>query len=186
MSEENTKYNFNFDYYYIECSNFKEKELLILRHVINGARIGQQLIFNKYGNISFEENDIQHKCPIITEFNSFMRGKTNCIIFNLNNVPKYDICIVYQTVFKNDGFYGYIFYNTKTHKYKHIYNITYDLSSLINSITRSISIIYKEDMYNYYMTRATDGIRKYKKYACFPNCPPSDKMNMAMSDIIWQ
>lgn len=190
MDDENLKsddkYKIEFNFYYIEFTNFKEKELLILRHVINGARIGQYLSFDKYANISFSDNDTKHINPCITELNSFTRGKTNCIIFNMKNVKDYDKCLVYQTLFKNDGFYGYIFYNSETHKYKHIYNVSYDLSLLLNNIVRSIDSLYKEDMFNYYMTRTTDGVRKYRKYGCFPNCPPADKMNMSVNDILWQ
>ena len=66
-------YMLKFNYCFVECTNFKEKELNILRNIISKARLGKELVFYRYANISFNENDSKHEYPVITEFENFAR-----------------------------------------------------------------------------------------------------------------
>ena len=38
---------------HINCTNFKEKDTLVIRNIIKGARLGDMISFSNYGNISF-------------------------------------------------------------------------------------------------------------------------------------
>lgn len=137
-------YKLKFNFCYIDCDNFKERELLSMRHIIGLARIGHELIFDKYANISFDDKDPKHKFPIITELQNFSRGKTNGIVFKMNETvlnDSFNRCLIYQTVTKTSGFYGYVFYNTETGLYTHTYNVDYDISSLIIHIMQSLEIL---------------------------------------------
>lgn len=155
---EGTNYKLKFNWCYIDCNNFKEKELILLRNTIACTRISNDITFYKYANISFDENDKKHETPIVTEFDNFTRSKTNAIIFDMKNTEKnpgkFNKCIIYQHIMKNDGFYGFVFYNTETGRYNHIYNITNDRNELLVNIWRSIDIMQREEMYSYYMNRA--------------------------------
>lgn len=154
---ESDNYELKFDWFYIDCANFKERELLLLRNTIAKARLGHDLSFYKYATITFSQEDIKHETPIINELESFGRGKTNAIIFNMANTNinnnKFNKCLVYQTIYKTDAYYGYIFYHTETQRYIHIYNVNHDICELIIHIGRSIDTLQREEMYNYYLTR---------------------------------
>lgn len=186
---DNNNYTLKFNYCFIECTNFKEKELNVLRNIISKARLGKELVFYRYANISFNENDSKHEYPVITEFENFARGKTNAIIFKMDNEmssqEKYNRCIIYQTVSKNDGFYGYLFYNTETGEYNHTYNLTYELTNLFSHLYQSIDFINREKLYDDYLTKTTGGVRKFKRYQCFPNTPPADQMDKSVDEINW-
>ena len=78
-----SSYNLKFFYCYIDCNNFKEKELLIFRNIVSNARLGNDIKFSSYGTITFNHEDTKHEYPILTELSSFSRGKTNAIIFDM-------------------------------------------------------------------------------------------------------
>ena len=81
---DQTLYTLKFNFNYINCSKFKEKELLILRNIVSGSRIGENFYFYKYANISFDESDKKHEYPIVSELDNFGRSKTNGIIFKIS------------------------------------------------------------------------------------------------------
>lgn len=134
-----TLYTLKFNFNYINCSKFKEKELIILRNIISGSRIGQNFYFYKYANISFDESDKKHEYPIVSELDNFGRSKTNGIIFKISN-NIYNRCLIYQTSSKECSFYGYIIYNTETGEYSHNYNLEYEINALLRNINIAISL----------------------------------------------
>lgn len=145
-------YNLNFLFSYIDCNNFKEKELIVLRNFIKGTRIGREIKFANYANISFDVEDVKHDKPIVTELEQFTRSKTNGIIFNMENTELnngvFNKCVIYQTLFTNSGAYGYILWNTETNDSVHEFNVEYDGNELIKHIYRTINSLPIRDKLN--------------------------------------
>lgn len=137
--KDQTTYTLKFNFNYINCNKFKEKELLVLRNIISGSRVGQNFYFYKYANVSFDEQDYKHEYPIVSELDNFGRSKTNSIIFKISN-NLYNRCLIYQTGSKECSFYGYIIYNTETGKYSHNYNLDYEINSLLKHINIILSM----------------------------------------------
>lgn len=124
---------------YINCDNYKEKELMHFIGIISGSRTGLLLNGYSFGNIIFNEEDKKHEFPIIMELDSFSRSKTNCLIYNIKNDNKYNKLFIYQTLNKDNPYYGILVYNTETGKSVHIYNIEYDYTKLIIYMFRLLS-----------------------------------------------
>lgn len=133
------EYKLKFNMPYINCDNYKEKELLNFIGIINGSRVGLLLTGYKYANLKFDDKDNKHEYPIITELDSFSRSKTNCIIFNISKNNKYDKIFIYQTLNKENPYYGILAFNEETQKCTHIYNIEYDHSKIIIYMFRMLS-----------------------------------------------
>ena len=134
---ENT-YILKFEMPYIDCGNFKEKEILVINSIISGARVGQLLYFNGYGNISFNQEDKQHWKPIVTYLDGFSRSKTNCICYGIPNCKRFDRVFVYYNGVRDSLYFGLLFYNTQTNDCLHLYNFTYDYTNLIVNLARVI------------------------------------------------
>ena len=143
-------YNLKFLFSYIECNNFKEKELVLLKNFISGARLGREIKFNSYATITFNETDKKHDFPIVTELESFTRGKTNAIVFDMENTVLNDgvftKCVIYQTLCKNEGCFGYVLFNEETGKSTHSFNIEFDTNELVKHIYKSITSIPQRPM----------------------------------------
>lgn len=148
MKTDDKSYQLKFAMCYTECSNFKEKEALVMRNVFSVARLGELLKFRAFASITFdEENDHKHEYPNVAELDSFARGKTNGVIFDLHdskNEGKFNRCLVYKTQYKTDGYFGYIFYNTETGRMNNIYNVNFALDELCIHIWKSLDILSRE------------------------------------------
>lgn len=118
------EYTLKFEMPYINCDNFKEKDLVNLLGVVTGTRIGESIKSYKYGNIRFETDDKQHWRPIVSELDSFARSKTNCIIFDTKDKDKYDKLFVYQSLNRENPYYGIVGLKTENGKIVHMYNKT--------------------------------------------------------------
>ena len=123
---------------YTEFSNFKEKEALNILSIIGGTRVRDFISFTGYSNISFDDDDTKHWKPKAKQLESFVRNKSNALVFNIHNCL-YDKMYVYKSNLKDSGFYGLIFYNTENQKSLNIFNIEYNYSKLIISINRILS-----------------------------------------------
>lgn len=162
------KYNLKFIFSYIECNNFKEKDLILLRNFISGCRLGREIKFSHYANVTFDENDKKHDFPIVTEIESFTRGKTNGIVFDMENTSLnngvFTKCFVYQTLFNNSGAYGYILFNDETNEITHSFNIEYDANELVKHIYTSITSINKRPMLKEMLAKSLE-VKKKKSIA---------------------
>jgi len=136
---ENT-FELKFEMPYIECGNFKEKEILTILNIVNGSRVGQKIGFSGYFNVSFNEEDKQHWKPIFTYLDNFSRSKTNAFCFNISDFDKYDKIFVYYNGIRDSLYYGLLFYNSNTGKSVHLYNLDYDYTNLIVNISRVIKV----------------------------------------------
>ena len=127
-----------FEMPYINGANFKEKEILNIANIINGSRIGENVYFCGYGNMSFSDEDNKHWYPRITKLDGFIRNKTNLMILNIKSNNKYNYIFIYQTTTKDSGFYGILMYNSETNDSLHIYNVEYDWSRLVIVLSRIV------------------------------------------------
>jgi len=135
------EYKLKFEMPYINCDNFKEKDLTNLLGVISGTRINESIESYNYANIKFDETDKQHWFPIVTELESFSRSKTNCIIFNLASSNKYSKLFVYQTLNRENPYYGIVGLKKNpdiNNSTVHIYNLELDYSVLVINMNRII------------------------------------------------
>lgn len=125
---------------HINCTNFKEKDTLVIRNIIKGARLGDMISFSNYGNISFSNEDKLHWNPIVVDLESFTRSKTNCMIFDINTKNKYNKAIIYYSILSNDSYYGLLLYNTENNKCSHVHNINSELTNMLITVYKSIKI----------------------------------------------
>jgi hypothetical protein len=152
-----------FSFCYVDCNNFKEKDLIIFNNLVKNARIGRDLKFDSYANILFDESDTKHEFPILTKLQSFTRGKTNAILYTMPideyNDGTFTHCMIYQTTNKNTGSYGALFYNLETELFSHIYNIEYNPNDLVQHLQRVVLNIPFRKTFNALM----ENTRKLKK-----------------------
>ena len=137
------EYTLKFEMPYINCDNYKEKDLYNLMGVITGTRIGEYIEKYTYGNIRFADSDKQKKYPIVSELENFTRSKTNCIIFDVKGNNKYQKLFVYQTLNRENPYYGIVGLkddNTTIH----IYFIDLDYSTLVINMFRIIQNNFKK------------------------------------------
>jgi len=134
------EYTLKFEMPYINCDNYKEKDLINLLGVVSGTRIGEFVDHYTYGTIKFADNDKQHKYPIVTELDNFARSKTNCIIFDVKDKynKKYDKLFVYQTLNRENPYYGIVGTKEENNKSVHIYFLELDYSVLVINMFRMI------------------------------------------------
>jgi len=134
------EYTLKFEMPYINCDNYKEKDLINLFGVITGTRINDMINHYTYGNIKFCDNDIQHKYPIVTELDNFTRSKTNCIIFDINEKynHKYRKLFIYQTLNRENPYYGIVGLKSDGETLVHTYFINLDYSVLVINMSRMI------------------------------------------------
>jgi hypothetical protein len=134
------EYTLKFEMPYINCDNYKEKDLINLIGVITGTRINDLIDHYTYGNIKFSDGDRQHIYPIVTELDNFMRSKTNCIIFDVNPKyqKKYKKLFVYQSLNRENPYYGIVGLKEENDKPVHIYFINLDYSILVINMHRMI------------------------------------------------
>ena len=145
-------YDFELGVHYVEFDNFKQKQVAILRNVIEGGRLILDLKFNCYATITIDPEDSHHIHPHIEETEGFNRLKTNCLVYDMlttdANRGFYDKCFIYQTVgAKGNGFYGYLLYNSETKKLTHIYYIEREEGALCRRLNKTILLFRHIDKY---------------------------------------
>jgi len=134
------EYTLKFEMPYINCDNFKEKDLINLLGVFTGTRINDMISKYTYGNIKFSDSDKQHKYPIVNELDNFTRSKTNCIIFDMAEKynHKYQKLFVYQSLNRENSYYGIVGLKQDGQPTPHIYFLDLDYSVLIINMCRMI------------------------------------------------
>lgn len=132
---------------------FKQKSSLILKSLFEMSKMNDFIKFDKYGLItSLNKKSNQIK---VEDTEKFVRGKTNCMIYNLTknkyNPGIYDkLIIYYNAVSRDTQWYGYILYNTETKKLMHKYYIDYVDDKLYHKIWDSFMLLHKKKMYDFY------------------------------------
>lgn len=132
-----------FDHQYIKCDNFKSKYVPILLSTIGGSRLGQQIKFKSYANISFDKADTHCEEPIVTYLEQFHRTKTNCLIYDVVDTEDFDTVYIYHTINArgNGGFFGYVIKNSNTGKQWHKYFIDAAEDELCRSINKTLWLL---------------------------------------------
>ena len=132
---------------------FKQKASLILKSLFEIGRINDFMKFHKYGLItSLNKKNNQIK---VEESEKFVRGKTNCMIYNLTankyNPKLYDkLIIYYNNVSRDTIWYGYILYNTETKDMLHKYYIDYADDKLYHKIWDSFMSMHRKKVFKFY------------------------------------
>lgn len=124
-----------FTHHYFNCDNWKRKDVAIINNIISKGRLQETLKFLSYGTITFDQEDTKHQFPIFNSIESDKRS--NALIYEIKQSNKpYDRIIIYQTVTRTGGFYGFMTYNTETKKYFHKFFIQRDMYDLMITLNR--------------------------------------------------
>lgn len=154
------EYNLEFNMFYLNADNFKEKNARILVATIANARLNDFMKFSCFAHIDFDESDKKHQFPHVTEFEKYNRTKTNCIVYDLtdnaNNQRYYDKCFIYRTNSPHFSTYGFVFYNSETGKCNHIYNIEEEYDVICVKLMQSFLTMFNKPLFDFYA----------KKYDC--------------------
>lgn len=147
------KYKFEFSRWHFNYDNFKQKNITILRNTIEQSRLANEIKFDNYANLSFDEEDSILKYPIVSILEEYNRNKTNCIVYNILNKDLEGIfnkLFIIQYIGKIESHYGLVFYNDITHKFFHKFFINYDLSDLCIHINKSFTTLKFNEKVNEY------------------------------------
>ena len=181
-------YEITLDFYYQTFDSFKQKSCLILQGLFANGRMIDYAKFHGYGIIT--TNCKKADKIAIEELNKFVRSKTNCIIYDLTynkyNPGTYDKLFIYKSDMSRDNaFYGYILYNTETHKMVNKYILDYMDDKLYQYIYMSIVSLPDIVKFNHYGKRY-DAV-KNRKGLTVKDCPTRsdyEKMHQYYEDLI--
>ena len=181
-------YEITLDFYYQTFDSFKQKSCLILQGLFANGRMIDYAKFHGYGIIT--SNSKKADKITIEELNKFVRSKTNCIIYDLTynkyNPGTYDKLFIYKSDMSRDNaFYGYILYNTETHKMVNKYILDYMDDKLYQYIYMSIVSLPDIVKFNHYGKRY-DAV-KNRNGLTVKDCPTRsdyEKMHQYYEDLI--
>ena len=165
-------YEITLDFYYQTFDSFKQKGALIIQNLFRDVRMADYARFHGYGLITTNG----HKADKITieDVDKFNRLKTNCLVYDLTynkyNPGKYDKLFIYRTnTSKDNSFYGYILYNTKTDKTTNVYNIEYLDDKLYRYVYRAITHLADDKLWDFY-SKKYDALKK-RNGLTLADCP---------------
>ena len=168
------EYKFEFQRWFFDTDNFKQKQVDNILGIINGGRLLEFMKFVGYGNITYAPEDHGHRYPTITELDKFNRLKSNCMIFDLTyntyNNGKFDKCFIYQSNGRQIGNYGFVFYNTETGKLWHKYFIDYSFDGLCQALTKSFHAMLRDEVWLNYYGKKYDAVKK-RNGLTLKDCP---------------
>ena len=181
-------YEITLDFYYQTFDSFKQKSCLILQGLFANGRMIDYAKFHGYGIIT--TNCKMADKIAIEELNKFVRSKTNCIIYDLTynkyNPGIYDKLFIYKSDMSRDNaFYGYILYNTETHKMVNKYILDYMDDKLYQYIYMSIISLPNIAKFNHYGKRY-DAV-KNRNGLTVKDCPTRndyEEMHQYYEDLI--
>ena len=181
-------YEITLDFYYQTFDSFKQKSCLILQGLFANGRMIDYAKFHGYGIIT--TNCKKADKIAIEELNKFVRSKTNCIIYDLTynkyNPGIYDKLFIYKSDMSRDNaFYGYILYNTETHKMVNKYILDYMDDKLYQYIYMSIISLPNIAKFNHYGKRY-DAV-KNRNGLTVKDCPTRndyEEMHQSDEDLI--
>ena len=151
-----------FTHCFFTCDPFKFSEVERMNKFMSICKIGEEVHFEGFGNISFDESDTQNRYPTITwdeeYLKEYSRKHCNCLVYNLDesyrNDGEWDKLFIYQTKRTNNVvWYGYVAYNTKTGKHSHRFFIEPEYDELFVNISNFLNSIKK---YRRYVERAAE------------------------------
>ena len=181
-------YEITLDFYYQTFDSFKQKSCLILQGLFANGRMIDYAKFHGYGIIT--TNCKKADKIAIEELNKFVRSKTNCIIYDLTynkyNPGIYNKLFIYKSDMSRDNaFYGYILYNTETHKMVNKYILDYMDDKLYQYIYMAIVSLPDIVKFNHYGKRY-DAV-KNRNGLTVKDCPTRsdyEEMHQYYEDLI--
>lgn len=160
---ENNIYNIKFELPYLGIDPFKQKAIGITIDTIENSTLMSDMSFSSYGiaePIDDKMTDIN-----VTAVDRFMRGKINCIIFDMKKTVKnpgvYDKCFIYY-IATDPGYYGYVLLNTETGYQVHKYGLEYADDRLCQYLKQSINLLPRKIFFEFYRTRFNE-MRNHSK-----------------------
>lgn len=122
----NDVYKTHFTMYKTKVCPLKQHDGMVIRQLIGGARLHEELVFDGYGEITFDEADRGNMNPIITVHNNceYKRSKTNCLVYSIVSKRiegKFDKMVIYPEEGTLAGRFGFVVFNTSTDAYIHKY-----------------------------------------------------------------
>ena len=130
------------------ADNFKQKEAMYLNTLIGSSRLSNDMQFDGYGSMTFDEEDTQHGTAILqwTDENGepmpYSRKNSSCLVYTLkktdHNPGTFDKLFLYHTMSHSGTglWYGWIAYNTHTKKYTHRFFIDHDPQDLMHALNK--------------------------------------------------
>jgi len=156
--EENNIYELEFGMYYLDFANFKQKQAYIIQGSIGGGRLNELMRFESYGIMSFDESDTKHRYPKVQIIDKFNRTKCNCMVFKLSynhmNNGIFDKCFIFQTTGKSNNYFGFLFYNTETHKMSTKFLIESAYDNLCIKLTQTFDTMLASHIYAHYSEKS--------------------------------
>ena len=154
-------YNFELKLWYVEPSNFKERNARILIKLIEGSRMNENMAFKSFANMKFDEKDTQFRYANVTELQQFNRLKCNCLVYNLRNTVinngLYDKCFIYNhSNSKEVTNYAFAFLNTTTGEVLTKHYIEPDYESLLRNLYQTFEGFKDIELLDYYYKRYND------------------------------
>lgn len=160
-------YNLSVRLPHLEFSHFKDKEMRILMSTISSCRIGEEISFNQYGHITYNDT-IGTKIHLDEMGDHYDKNLTNCLIYDI--VPSsynkdYTKLFIYQSIGKEISNYGFIMLDEKNNKEIEVHTLEYSDDILIHRITEYMHKIptYTKDYWDKKMNKM--GLTKRKKKA---------------------
>ena len=139
MNSTPTNYEIEFNYYFQNMHNFKEKDMRILMATIAGSRLGVEMKLEGYGQCTFDEDDTIRRYGYVRVAESFERKKTNCLVYRLEETPlnhgRYDKLFLYWYAGKLGQHYGFMLHNTKTNRCVQISDTDGDINELLIALS---------------------------------------------------
>ena len=140
-----------FQYLGFNYNNFKQKDALTLQNIVEGMRLKDDMFFEGYADMVFEQSDAHHQHPSFVMLDGFNRKNTYALVYDIseserNALKEYDKMFIYQYLGKNFSYYGYMLYSSETKKSANHFVIPHDENDLfvnINSVFNTLSEVPK-------------------------------------------
>ena len=140
-----------FQYLGFNYNNFKQKDAFTLQNIVEGMRLKDDMFFEGYADMVFEQSDAHHQHPSFVMLDGFNRKNTYALVYDIseserNALKEYDKMFIYQYLGKNFSYYGYMLYSSETKKSANHFVIPRDENDLfvnINSVFNTLSEVPK-------------------------------------------
>lgn len=164
--EENNIFSCELQMFFSAIPNFKEKQSTVLNSIISNGRLGQEIKFSTFANISFDKTDTQLRFPKFTPMELFSRSKTNCLIFDMLDTDKNKGVFTKCCIFMQGGHdikYSFLLYNENTKRVLHKFLIPFEDDTLIIAIQNTINNFVNTNYIDKFAHRL-DSMENYLEY----------------------
>lgn len=128
-------YDFELQRWNFPYHNFKQRAAEIMINSVHSTHFLCDVKFSCYAALTFKPEDTQLRYPHVEELESFNRLKTNCIVFDVDNI-KYNKLFICQYLGRTIESYVYMLYNTETGAFHHCFGLPHDMGDLCIDIKK--------------------------------------------------